>query len=161
LAVLLKQPDKGNKSQLKILTNWRSAMEKATETPLKVLLAEPARVFREIMDKVLRQQGYQVVCVNDGFEVLCRLPELRPDVLLLSTALPRLTGPQICSLLRQSPDFKALRVIILTEANSVLDHARADFAAADACLVRPFRTAELREALTGLYCDDFLRTAQA
>jgi twitching motility two-component system response regulator PilG len=134
-------------------------MDKAPDTPLKVLLAEPTRVFREIMDKVLRQQGYQVVCVNDGFEVLCRLPELRPDLLMLSAALPRLTGPQICSLLRQSPDFKGLRVIILSEANSMLDHARTDLAQADACLVRPFRTAELRDALSGLSLEDRLRSA--
>lgn len=125
-------------------------MEQASNNLLKVLLAEPSRAFREVMEKVLHQQGYDVVCVNDGFEVLCRLPELRPDLLLLSSTLPRLSGPQVCSLLRQSPDFHSLRVIMLSDADSLLDHARAEQVAADACLVKPFRTAELRAVLTTL-----------
>ena len=79
--------------------------------PLKILLAESAGATRQRMQQVLRGHDYHVTCVEDGFEVLCRLPELRPDILMMSCALPRLSGAQVCTLLRQSPDFSGLRIV--------------------------------------------------
>jgi twitching motility two-component system response regulator PilG len=64
--------------------------------------------------------------------------------------LPRLGGIQVCSLLRQSPDFVSLPVLILTGSHALVDTVRAEMAGADACLQKPFRSKELRAAFSSV-----------
>lgn len=116
--------------------------------PLKVLLAEPVTRLRNSMVRVLDSLRYEILTATDGFEVLCRLPEWRPDVLLMSGRLPRINGMQVCSLLRDSPDFHMLPIILLVDEDAFLETAKATEAGADACLRRPFRLNELLGALT-------------
>lgn len=130
-----------------------------TDKPLKVLLAESSPAVRDSMEQVLLHQGYDVICANDGFDVLCRLPEWRPDLLLLACSLPRLSGSQVCSLLRQSPDFRHLRVILLADDNTLLDKVTSAVVLADACLIKPFRSAELQAALLAMPAQDELGEA--
>jgi twitching motility two-component system response regulator PilG len=129
--------------------NRGGALPQAAE-PLKILLAESAGATRQRMQQVLKGHHYHVTCVADGFEVLCRLPELRPDILMMSFALPRLSGAQVCTLLRQSPDFSDLRIVLLSEQPNFLDSVNAERVAADGCLPKPFRSSELSAVLSGL-----------
>jgi twitching motility two-component system response regulator PilG len=116
--------------------------------PLRVLLADAGALLREQLTVMLSETRCQVMTAADGFEVLCRLPELRPDILLIASDLPRLSGIQVCSLLRQSPDFSGLPVLILTGAHALVDTVRAEMAGANACLEKPFRSSELRAAFS-------------
>lgn len=118
--------------------------------PLRLLLAEPVQQLRHSMEKVLGRLRYEVLTATDGFEVLCRLPEWRPDVLLMASELPRLAGTQVCTLLRDSPDFRALPIILLVDSDPFLDVAKAQDAGADGYLKRPFRLAELRAVLADI-----------
>lgn len=113
---------------------------------VKVLLADTGELLRQQLTAILAGADCDVMTAADGFEVLCRLPELRPDILLIASDLPRLSGIQVCSLLRQSPDFSELPVLILTTANAMVDRVRAELAGANACLEKPFRSSELQAA---------------
>lgn len=125
--------------------------------PLRLLLAEPVAGLRNSMVKILSRRSYEILTATDGFEVLCRLPEWRPDVLLMASELPRLSGLDVCRLLRESPDFCVLPVLMLVNDDPFLETARARDVGANACLRRPFRLAELIAALTRIseqQCDD-------
>jgi len=113
----------------------------------RVLLADSGHHVRERLTGLLEQQSVEVLTAEDGFDVLCRLPELRPDLLLIASALPRLSGTQVCALVRQCPDFKHLTVILMGDEHTVLDQVRAEVAGADGCLQMPFRLVELQDAL--------------
>lgn len=123
----------------------------APQRPFRVLLADTGLDVREQLTGLLAQQAVEVVTADDGFDVLCRLPELRPDLLLVANALPRLSGTQVCSLVRQCPDFKSLTVILMGDEHSLLDEVRAELAGADGCLHMPFRLTELQEALAHVW----------
>lgn len=122
----------------------------AVARPYRVLLADAGALLREQLVSMLSETRCQVMTAVDGFEVLCRLPELRPDILLIASDLPRLSGIQVCSLLRQSPDFACLPVLILTGSHALVDTVRAEMAGANACLEKPFRSKELRAAFNKL-----------
>lgn len=115
--------------------------------PFRVLLADAGLQLRERLQVLLTQQTVEVLTADDGFDVLCRLPELRPDLLLLASALPRLSGTQVCALVRQCPDFRELTVILMGDEHNLLDEVRAELAGADGCLHLPFRLAELQDVL--------------
>ncbi|MBU2098338.1 MAG: response regulator [Gammaproteobacteria bacterium] len=118
---------------------------------IRVLLAGSGKFSGEQIAGILEQSGFELLRATDGFEVLCRLPELRPDVLVMASDLPRLSGIQVCSLLRQSPDFAALPVLLLTGQHAVVDQVRAKMAGANACLDMPLRSADLKQAFAGLF----------
>lgn len=121
--------------------------QSASQRPFRVLLADTGLHIREQLAGLLARQAVEVLTADDGFDVLCRLPELRPDLLLLASALPRLSGTQVCSLVRQCPDFRNLTVILMGDEHKLLDEVRAELAGADGCLHMPFRLAELQETL--------------
>lgn len=119
----------------------------ASQRPFRVLLADSGRQLREQLSGLLAPQAVEVLTADDGFDVLCRLPELRPDLLLVASDLPRLSGTQVCALVRQCPDFKSLTVIVMGDEHNLLDEVRAELAGADGCLHMPFRLSELQDAL--------------
>lgn len=116
----------------------------------RVLLADTGALLCQQVTAMLSGPDCELIVAADGFEVLCRLPELRPDVLLLAADLPRLNGIQVCTLLRQSPDFSTLPILMLISAHSVVEQVRAQLAGADACIEKPFRSADLQAAFTAL-----------
>lgn len=132
----------------------RAGVDAAT---IRVLLADTGALLREQLADMLSQAKCQVLTATDGFEVLCRLPELRPDVLLIASDLPRLSGIQVCSLLRQSPDFAMLPVVVLAGQNAMVDKVRAKMVGATTCLEKPFSSAELHAALRVVFKADPLK----
>lgn len=122
-----------------------------SQAPIRVLLADTGTLLCEQLTALLSAARCEVLRAADGFEVLCRLPELRPDVLLIASDLPRLSGIQVCTLLRRSPDFSGLPVLVLAGRNAILDKVRAKMAGANACLETPFRSADLQAAFAELF----------
>src|SRR5690606_23823316 len=103
----------------------------------------------------------EIVAVRDGFDVICRLPGIRPDLLLMSSELPRLNGLQICALLRQCPDYRELPVVLMVNDATAVKQARAELAGVSECLQKPFRRSELEAALMRLVNSDSVLTAVA
>lgn len=124
-----------------------------TGSPLKsgtrVILAEDDDLRRNRMQRILSDQGFEVISVADGFELICRIPEWRPDMLLASATLPRLTGPQVCALLHQCPDYRDLPVFILKHEESRSEHQSVELenCGADGVLSSPFSSEELSSLL--------------
>lgn len=116
----------------------------------RILLADSSDLLCEQVTAMLADVDCELVTVRDGFEVLCRLPGIQPDLLLISSELPRLSGLQVCSLLRQSPDFSSLPVVLMLNTSTAVETARATLAGASACLPKPFRRKELEAVLAGL-----------
>jgi twitching motility two-component system response regulator PilG len=115
----------------------------------RVLLAESDDVSRQRMKGILEDRGYHVISVADGFELICRIPEWRPDILLASAQLARLTGPQVCALLQQCPDYRELPVFILkhNQSDSERQVFEMESCGAAGMLSSPFSTEELSSLL--------------
>lgn len=126
---------------------WRSASPLGPGT--RIILAESDDVSRRRIQDMLEAQGLRVFSVADGFELICRLPEWRPDLLMVSVDLPRLSGPQVCALLQQCPDYQHLPVFMLRhEAKYSQDTVfEMDNCGADGLLSTPFNTEELSALL--------------
>lgn len=129
--------------------------------PCRILLADSSECLTEQLGAMLAPSQCELVAVRDGFDVLCRLPGIQPDLLLISSELPRLSGWQVCALLRQSPDFKHLPVVLMLNNNSVIDKTRATLAGASDCLAKPFRRNELEAVFLRLVGHDKPLTAVA
>jgi two-component system cell cycle response regulator len=98
---------------------------------------------RALVERLLQNEGYEVIAVADTDEVLRLAAEFEPDIILLDADLPDNAGLEACGEFRAS-DLQHQTPIVL--AGTSLDEdtiARALFAGADDFVV-PERTLELR-----------------
>jgi DNA-binding response OmpR family regulator len=65
-----------------------------------VLVIEDDPPMRELLDVVLREEGYQVVAVHDGATAIDVLESLKVDLITLDLDLPGLTGSDLLQVLR-------------------------------------------------------------
>ena len=90
----------------------------------KILLAEDDTFIIDIYSTKLKEAGYDVEVAQDGEEVLRKLKEKKPDLLLLDIILPLLNGWEILKQIRESKDFdnlKDLAIIILSNTSQKED----------------------------------------
>jgi len=79
-----------------------------------ILLVEDDRFLIDIYSTKLKQSGFSVEVVTTGDEVLKRIAEKKPDLLVLDIVLPQLNGWQLLKKIKANPKLKDLKVIILS-----------------------------------------------
>lgn len=101
----------------------------------KILIVEDDYPVREMYKAVLVNEGYAVETTKNGREALFRIPEFRPDCLLLDINMPELSGPELVRRLKSSPDpgLRAIPFIITTGEPHIPPERRASLEADPAC----------------------------
>lgn len=80
----------------------------------KILLVEDDQFLTDIYTTKLKEAGFSVEVVGEGDGVLPKIMEKKPDLLLLDIVLPHLDGWEVIKQIKANKDFKALKVIILS-----------------------------------------------
>ncbi|MDP3759758.1 MAG: response regulator [Ramlibacter sp.] len=113
--------------------------------PRKVLVVEDNCDALASLRWKLEEDGHEVSTAADGFEGLCRLRILRPEVSIVDIGVPRLTGLDLARHARASG--YAGRMIALSGVSAGHDFQHARTAGFDACLVKPVERSQLRSSL--------------
>jgi len=109
----------------------------------KVLVADDDLALLNTLTWILRENGYQVAAVPGGENLLERMTEERPDLLLLDIMMPKVDGLQLLEQIRAEPKWRDLPVLMISsmppEDGTVksLEIGASDFVA------KPFRMKEL------------------
>lgn len=82
--------------------------------PPRVLLVDDDEVNLLLTAAALRERGFDVTETNNGSQALDQLSSHAPDVVVLDALMPGLDGFETCSLLRATPGFESLPVLMLT-----------------------------------------------
>ena len=67
----------------------------------RILVVDDDAVFREIAKEILPAHGYDVRCVEDGFEALNTLKSASPDLIIADLNMPRMSGFELLSVVRR------------------------------------------------------------
>ena len=79
---------------------------------LRIAIADDHEVVRDGLRRILEAQGHEVVAeIESGLQVISRVEELRPDVLILDMGLPDLHGLDV---LRKLGRGKVTNVLVLS-----------------------------------------------
>jgi DNA-binding response OmpR family regulator len=103
------------------------------------------------LEYILEAEGYEVFTARDGEEALEMTEKIRPDLILLDVAMPRMDGYEVCRLLRKKEDLAAIKVVMLTAKGQPLEKRKGLELGADEYITKPFGAQDLldriREAL--------------
>ena len=80
----------------------------------RVLVVDDQKLIREVQVLLLREAGYVATALSGGREALARLPDLRPDLIVLDMSMPGMDGAQFLRHLRADAVWCDLPVIVAT-----------------------------------------------
>ena len=107
----------------------------------KILIADDEPNIVISLEFLLKREGYEVVVAHDGVEALLRVRAERPDLAILDVMMPQRNGFEVCQDLRQDPEFKDLRIMMLTAKGRDTEVSKG--LGADVYMTKPFSTREL------------------
>jgi two-component system, cell cycle response regulator len=115
---------------------------------VKILVADDDAVSRMIMERMLRQIGYEVTAAENGRDAVEKLLKNDgPRLALLDWMMPELDGPQVCHQLRTMHGHRYIYLILLTSKDSREDLVAGLDAGADDYLIKPCNPEELKARL--------------
>jgi sigma-B regulation protein RsbU (phosphoserine phosphatase) len=108
-----------------------------------ILVADDDAVGLELVSRLLRKAGHDVVTSSDGERAWEMIQTFTPRLVVLDWNMPKLDGLEILRRLRLRFERTPPYVILLTSHSKVKDRVRGLTQGADDYLVKPFDPAEL------------------
>ncbi len=119
----------------------------ATLTGVKVMVIDDSNTIRRSAEIFLKQSGCQVILAEDGFDALAKIADHDPDLVFCDILMPRLDGYQTCALIKKSPRFRTIPVVMLSSKDGLFDRARGRMVGSDQHLTKPFTKDALLRAV--------------
>ncbi len=111
----------------------------------KILVADDSPTVRKVTESLLKKQGYEVLCAEDGASALSLAKINKPDLIFLDDSLPILDGLSVCEELKGNDQLKDIPVIMLLDKPWTEEESRR--AGVDAFLVKPFNPKDILESV--------------
>ena len=118
---------------------------------LRIMVVDDSPTIRRTAETLLSKEGYEVTSVEDGLEALCKVAEVRPDVIFMDVMMPKLDGYDTCQVIKASADFSETLVIMLSSKDGIFDRARGKLAGSEAFISKPFSRDELLSVIETHY----------
>jgi two-component system alkaline phosphatase synthesis response regulator PhoP len=116
----------------------------------RVLIAEDEVTLAWVEQFNLESEGYEVRVAPDGRAVIDALESFEPDVLILDVMLPFLDGWSILANLRDMPNDRRPKVILVSAASGVVDRAKAEGLSVESVMPKPFDMDDLIDRVATL-----------
>lgn len=109
----------------------------------KIMVVEDEEALALLLKYNLEKEGYDVVIESNGAKVIAEVETQYPSLILLDWMLPKMSGVEICKLIRTKPDIKNIPIIMLTAKGQEEDKIKGLNAGADDYVTKPFSVPEL------------------
>ena len=109
----------------------------------RILLADDSPHAQRMGERILREEGFEVVSLTDGETALARLADVDPDLILADVFLPGKSGMEICRLVKSDPQMRHVRVILTAGLLEPFDEEEATRAGCDAIVKKPFEASKV------------------
>ncbi len=125
--------------------------EEEAKPSVRILVVDDSITTRTLEKNILETAGYEVITATDGLGALKQLEEQSIEVVVADIQMPHMDGFALTEHLRQSPEYSALPIILVTSLDRREDRERGMVAGANAYIIkRGFDQAELLATIEGL-----------
>lgn len=111
-----------------------------TKSRTRILIVDDDPALSEMLQIVLRQEGFDTVHCGTGTEAVAAMRECRPDLVLLDLMLPGRDGVSVCREMRVE---SVVPIVMLTARSDTSDVVAGLEAGADDYVAKPFKPKEL------------------
>ncbi len=115
-----------------------------------VLIAENETNIIESLSFLLTRAGYDVAVALNGAEVLEKIHELKPRVVILDVMMPEYNGFEVLEKLNSDPIFESTKFLMLTAKGQEADKNKAMELGADRYITKPFSNKEVIDCVEEL-----------
>tara|TARA_B100000676_G_C17949367_1_gene771139 strand:- start:749 stop:1183 length:435 start_codon:yes stop_codon:yes gene_type:complete len=109
----------------------------------RVLIADDNAANCELLEAYLAQLDCEIEFATDGQDTLDKVESFGPDLILLDVMMPRLSGFEVCKILKDDPEKRRIMILMVTALNEIGDIERAVKAGTDDFLSKPVNQVEL------------------
>ena len=122
-----------------------------TSRAIRALIVDDNVDAAESLSLLLKYEGHSTAIANNGFEVLGKLPEFKPDIVLLDIGLPGMNGYDVARAIRSLPGLERTTFLVaITGWGSEEDRRRSTAAGFDEHLTKPVDISMIELLFTAL-----------
>ncbi|MDR6462002.1 Response regulator receiver domain-containing protein [Chryseobacterium rhizoplanae] len=107
----------------------------------KILIFDDEAAILEVITIIFEENGYDVKISETSHDILEKVADYQPDVILMDNWIPKIGGVEATKLLKSTEEFKHIPVIYVTANNDIV--ALASEAKADDYVSKPFNLDDL------------------
>ncbi|WNR42686.1 response regulator [Paenibacillus roseipurpureus] len=113
---------------------------------IKVMIVDDSHVMRTILNKIIVESGFEVVCeAATGFEAIQLYAEYHPDIVTMDITMPDLDGVHaVTKIMQRFPNAKIIMCSAMGQKPLVID---AVLAGAKDFIVKPFEAERVKESV--------------
>lgn len=109
----------------------------------KILLIDDSPFICNIIETILTGEGYVVAIAHTGVDAIEVVRAETPDLILLDIILPRVSGYEICKILKENRLTKEIPIVFITSASDDKSVVNAFSAGGVDYISKPFKPVEL------------------
>jgi DNA-binding response OmpR family regulator len=91
----------------------------------KILIIEDEEILSGLLDKKLKEAGYDTALAYDGEEGLKKIKEENPDLILLDIIMPKKGGFEVLEEMQKDEEMKKVPVVIVSNSGQPVEISRA------------------------------------
>ena len=108
----------------------------------KILIADDDPDILDVI-KITLTEDFELIEAHDGAEALEKARQSNPDMILLDHQMPKMTGRQVCAILRADVLLRHTPILLVTGKGELEDKIKGIETGADDYIVKPFDPEEL------------------
>ena len=108
--------------------------------PPSVLIVDDEPNIVLSLQFLMKKTGFEVRTAKDGEEAMAEIARATPDLVLLDVMMPKIDGFSICKQIRANPEWKDMRIIMLTARGRDVEREKGLALGADDYITKPFST---------------------
>jgi CheY-like chemotaxis protein len=110
----------------------------------RILLADDSPHAQRMGERILRDEGHEVITVSDGLVAMLRLKDAAPDLIIADISMPEVSGYELCEYVKSNG---GAPVFLTAGAVEPIDEAEVSRVGADGVLKKPFEASLLLAAI--------------
>ena len=110
----------------------------------RILVVDDEPAVADLIEAVLRDEGYTVAIARDGAQGLVRARDWEPDLILMDVMLPAVNGGTAIRMLKSEAKTASVPIVAMSAGRNIREHTD-ELGGADGALAKPFDV----EALLG------------
>src|ERR1035438_7059619 len=99
------------------LPRWESVLEEVPQAPT-ILLVDAADINRRLLKAILKKGSYRILEATRPSHALLILEKEKVDLVIVDLAMPEMSGPDFCRLLKRNQSTQLIPIVMTTSVLS-------------------------------------------